>query len=120
MSDPAPATYAFLSVLRRGMAALITPGETPSDVRVAVPLHLSVGGSAPIAMPALALLGPGDIIGFDATAIRRTWPTAGAEAAEPNYFPLVEFAEADLPWRYTPDATNGDRLVPWICIIVAQ
>lgn len=120
MSDPAPATYAFLSVLRRGMAALITPGEAPSDVRVAVPLHLSVGGSAPSAMPALALRGPGDIIGFDATAIRRTWPAAGAEAAEPNYFPLVEFAEADLPWRYTPDATSGDRLAPWICLIVAE
>ena len=26
---------------------------------------------------------------------------------------------ADLPWRYTPDATNGDRLAPWICLIVA-
>ncbi len=114
------ATYSFLSVLRRGLAALITPGEAATDVRVAVPLSLSVGGSAPTGMPALALRGPGDIIGFDATAVRRTWPAAGADAAETNYFPLVEFADADLPWRYTPDATGGDRLAPWIFLIVAE
>jgi hypothetical protein len=120
MSDPAPANYAFLSVLRRGLAALIAPGEQPGDVRVAVPLSLSIGGSAPTGMPALALRGPGDIVGFDATAVRRTWPAAGSDSAEPNYFPLVEFADADLPWRYTPDATAGDHLLPWMCLIVAQ
>jgi hypothetical protein len=114
------ATYSFFSVLRRGLAALIAPGEAATDVRVDVPLSLSVGGSAPTGMPALALRGPGDIIGFDATAVRRMWPAAGADAAEPNYFPLVEFSDADLPWRYTPDATGGDRLAPWICLIVAE
>jgi hypothetical protein len=119
MSDDT-ATYTFLSVLRRGMAALITPGQTATDIRVAVPLSLSVGGSAPTGMPALALRGPGDIIGFDASAVRRTWPAAGADRAESNYFALVEFADADLPWRYSPDGTDGDRLGPWICLVVAQ
>ena len=39
--------------------------------------------------------------------------------AEPNLFPAIEFDQADLPWRYTPArATAGDRLTPWITLIV--
>ena len=56
--------------------------------------------------------------GFDAGAVRRTWPAAGAGNAESNYFPLAELSDADLPWRYSPDAAAGDRLTPWLCLIV--
>jgi hypothetical protein len=117
MSD---AVYEFLSVLRRGLAASI-PAATPAgDARVAVTTSLSVGGQAMTALPALALRGPGDIIGFDAAAICRTWPAANAGNAEPNYFALAELTDADLPWRYTPQATSGDRLTPWLCLIVVE
>ncbi|OAI44438.1 hypothetical protein AYO43_09130 [Nitrospira sp. SCGC AG-212-E16] len=118
MSDNA--SYGFLSILRRGLAALMPVSGPPGDVRVSVPLSLSVGGGEVTSLPALALRGPGDVIGFDAGSVRRTWPAAGADNAEPNYFALVEFSEPDLPWRYTPDATSGDRLLPWLCVIVAE
>ena len=118
MSDPA--TYAFLSVYRSGLAALIQSGGAATDVRVPVPLSLSVGTTSAGALPPLALFGPGDVVGFDSSSVSRIWPGADTERAEPNYFALVEFAEPDLPWRYTPDATQGDRLTPWLCVVVAE
>ena len=113
------AGYGFLSVLRRGLAAKI--GDDPStEPRARITTTFSMAGQAVSGLPAVALLGPGDIVGFDAASVRRAWPTAGATDAEPGYFPLVEFADADLPWRYTPAATNGDRLTPWLCLIVVK
>jgi hypothetical protein len=115
----ADATYSFVSVLRRGLAALVRPGTPAGDARVGVPVSISAGGS-PVPPPPLALRGPGDVAGFDAAAVRRTWPAAGAADAEPNYFALLELNDADLPWRYSPEPTNGDRLAPWLCLIIAE
>jgi hypothetical protein len=117
MSD---ASYAFLSVVRRGLAALVPPGLPAGDARVGVPVQFSVGGAPVTGLPPAALRGPGDVTGFDAGAIRRTWPAANAVGAETNYFALAELDDADLPWRYTPDATAGDRLAPWLCLIVVE
>ncbi len=116
MSD---ASYGFLSVLRRGLAARI-PAAPPAGPRVAVSASFSVGGQAVTGLPPLALRGPGDVVGFDSAAISRTWPTANANSAEPNYFALAEIRDADLPWRYSPQASSGDRLTPWLCLIVVK
>src|SRR5208282_5753375 len=113
MSDDA--SYAFLSVLRRGLAALIQPGTPTADPRIPVPVTLSTGGT-PVTGPALALYGPGDVAGFDPGTVRRSWPADGAANAETNYFALAELTDADLPWRYSPDAAAGDRLMPWLCL----
>src|SRR5205823_4888611 len=48
------------------------------------------------------------------------WPTAGAVNAESNYFPLLELSDADLPWRYSPVGTDGDRLTPWLCLVALE
>jgi hypothetical protein len=39
----APASYAFLSVLRRGLAALVSSGGPATDVRVVVPFTVGRG-----------------------------------------------------------------------------
>jgi Family of unknown function (DUF6603) len=113
------ANYAFFSVLRRGLAALIAPGAAATDPRVDVAVTLAAGG-APVTAPPLALRGPGDVAGFDTSCVRRTWPTAGAVNAESNYFPLIELSDADLPWRYSPAPSDGDRLTPWLCLIALE
>jgi hypothetical protein len=113
------ANYAFFSVLRRGLAALIPAGATSPDPRLDVPVSLSASGT-PVSAPALALRGPGDVAGFDTSSVRRTWPTAGAVDAESNYFPLLELSDADLPWRYSPLGTSGDRLQPWFCLVALE
>jgi len=115
------ASYAFLPWLRRGLATRIsrvdgTDGGAAPNVELETSLSLN-GGSLSATVP-LALHGPGDVIGLDPRAVIRTWPRSGQVECEPNYFPLVEFGQADLPWRYTPAcATSGDRLRPWLCLI---
>src|SRR5207253_1508827 len=99
--------------------AAMIPHGTASAPRVSVPVALTVGGTS-VAPPTLALRGPGDIAGFDSGCVRRTWPAAGEANAESNYFPLLELSYPDLPWRYTPAATDGDRLTPWLCLVVAE
>jgi hypothetical protein len=113
------ASLAFLSVLRRGLAAHI-PASAPAGPRVAVTASLSINGQPASNLPALVLRGAGDVIGFDAGAFARVWPAPGSTNAEPNDFALAEFREPDLPWRYTPQATNGDRLTPWLCLVVLK
>jgi hypothetical protein len=120
MSSGNAASYSFLSVLRRGLGAMIPPSPPVAGPRVAVPVSLSVGGSAATGLPTVAVRGPGDVIGFDSSAVRRIWPAANSDQSEPSYFALLELGDADLPWRYSPDATAGDRLVPWMCLIVLE
>jgi len=65
----------------------------------------------------------GDIIAFDKDVVIRTDPTFKTVISnyEPNYMPLIEFSEADFPWRYTPAiADDLDRLTPWITLIVLK
>jgi len=85
--------------------------------RVTFPAEITLNaGSASVD---ISLLGPGEISGIDPRAVVRTWPKHDIYDAEPNYFPMCEFADADFPWRYTPaGATSEDRLRPWICLIV--
>lgn len=121
MSEPL-ASHSFLPWLRRGVGAEITRvdgGGTPERrAKIAVEVRFN-GDDAKKGSVDLELFGPGEVRGFDARSVIRTWPRAGVMDAEPNYFPLVEFDQPDLPWRYTPARpSSGDRLTPWITLIV--
>ncbi len=39
---------------------------------------------------------------------------------EPNYLAGIEFDTPDFPWLFTPAAPAGDRLRPWIALIVLK
>ncbi len=110
------AQLAFLPFLRRGLSSLIA---APSSARAAVDVAVQVSGAA--AGATLTLRGPGDVAGFDASAIARAWPADGADGIEPNYFPLLELVDADLPWRFTPAAPDAsERLSPWLCLLALR
>jgi hypothetical protein len=113
------ASYAFLSWIRRGISATVDEG-TLRDGRLAIPVDVSFGLGRQ-ATARLGLFGPGEVTGLDPRVVIRTWPTANVHDAEPNYFPMVEFDQFDLPWRYAPAvAPNNDRLQPWLCSDRAQ
>ena len=122
MSD---AGYFFLPWIRRGVGATIAredaPGSTPAP-RATFSVDVSFNAGTLHAKTAeLTLYGPGDITGFDTTAVRRMWPAPDVFEAEANFFPLIEFDQADLPWRYTPARRSGrDRLRPWFCLIALR
>ena len=117
MSGP-DARYAFLPWLRRGLsAAAVLPSSTPAR-RLQVPVEVGLGAGR-VSSVVLEMAGPGEVVGLDRRMIVRTWPRANVRDAEPSYFPMVEFDQADLPWRYSPIAAPADdRLLPWLCLIV--
>jgi hypothetical protein len=119
-------SFTFLPWLRRGVASEITRGEgqlppAGSDpARVAVPVSLTLNETLTTTVP-LSLLGPGEVTGVDRDAIIRIDPTPGVFDVESNYLPLLEFDQADFPWRYTPARAEGEnRLTPWICLVVLR
>lgn len=114
--------YAFFPWLRRGVATQIARTDDDagaSATREAFRFDVTFNVKQHTANVSLQLYGPGDVVGFDARAVIRTWPGADVFEAETNLFPLIELDQADLPWRYTPArATTTDRLRPWLCLIV--
>jgi len=116
------ASYAFLPWLRTGVGAEITrvDGTGPAERRHSLPIAIRFNDDdSKKGDLTLELFGPGEVRAFDARAVIRTWPRPGVMDAEPNYFPIIEFDQADLPWRYTPArATNASRLTPWMTLIV--
>ena len=118
------ATYAFLPWLRRGMVREIDrpDGTLTGAVRAAVPitLGLDAAGDRRTATAPIELFGPGEVVTVDPRVVIRTVPKPAEVDAEPNYFPAVEFAQPDFPWRFTParaDDARG-RLRPWLVLVV--
>jgi hypothetical protein len=116
-----PAALRFLSWARRGAAAHIEEPDmgalAPARVTVDVELRIN---NVP-AQVSLELLGPADVSALDPRAIVRVWPPPETRDAEPNYFPLVELDQVDLPWRFTPRTADANaRIRPWLCLIVVR
>jgi len=126
MSDPALGRYHFLAWSRRGISASLTnpdAGSLPARATLNVQLTLGVqqGGATnpvtPAPMP-VQMFGPGDVIGIDPRHVVRTEPRPFTSNFEPNYLCGIEFDAPDFPWMFTPAAPNGDRIRPWIALIV--
>ena len=111
----ADTTYRFLPWARRGLADRITSPDNGGalSARAKVTVGLTVS-AIPEATYDLSLYGPGDVIGVDPRVIIRTDPRPASTDVEPNYFPLIEFDQPDLQWRYSPAAARDDRLRPRI------
>jgi hypothetical protein len=124
MTQPT-AGLGFLPWLRTGLAGEIDrqDGDPATAPRAGVDVTVTVdaaGDERPVQVT-LPLFGPGDVAGLDARAIIRVAPKPGELDAEPNEFPLVEFAEPDLPWRYTPAVANAaSRVRPWLVLAVLR
>jgi hypothetical protein len=112
-----PARFLFLPYLRRGAATLIGghAGLSLPTPRVVLETRLdiaqNIGGNATLTRP-LELYGSGEISGFDARAVTRTWPGRAVKDAETNSFAHIEFDQPDLPWRFTPYQARGAGFVP--------
>ena len=108
----------FLPWMRRGLATQIA---TSTGVQSsASQVSLSVRAAGKTITQAVRVRGPGHVIGIDRREILRCEPADGSTSFEPNYFPHVEFASADLPWRYTPGSPSGDKLRPWLILVVVR
>ena len=70
----------------------------------------------------LLMRGPEAVAGLSATQVLRSEPRPDSTDVEPNYFPLVEFAAADLPWMFTPARAEDEqgRLRPWLVLVAVR
>src|SRR5581483_4226186 len=75
------------------------------------------------------LFGPGDVAGLDtdpapgnrrSQLVLRSDPPPGAQRFDTSLFVQVEFDNPALPWMYTPLAASGDRLRPWLALVVLE
>jgi hypothetical protein len=122
--------YSFLSWLRQGIAnnILNNDGDNSVKLRAKINVKLKVEATSTKDAPLppqyvdknIQLYGPGDIVGIDKSAIIKFEPKHWITNFEPNYLPYIDFYEEDFPWRYTPAKPNGDRLKPWLTLIVLE
>jgi hypothetical protein len=128
MTDKPLGRYHFLAWSRRGIGASVDnpdQGSLPSRAELDVQLSLSAQqGSTTTVVPAspqkVQLYGPGDLAGIDGRHVVRTEPRNFTVNYEPNYLCGIEFDGPDFPWLFTPAAPNGDRLRPWVALIVLK
>ena len=112
------ANYYFIPSLRQGLAAAVHGPATGERAQLGVTLHLTAdGGDLPSISKPVQLYGPGDVVGFDSRIVTRTDPRADVGDFEPNYFPVIEFADPDFLWRFTADVGDSRGLKPWITLI---
>lgn len=116
--------YTFASWLRRGIGTRVTQpdrlgaGGAGTSERATVPVDVSLNGAG--ISKNFALVGPGDIIGVNPQMVIRTEPLNWISNFEPNYLAFVEFYDEDFPWRYTPARPTGEKLSPWLALLVLE
>lgn len=118
------AKYTFSSWLRNGIGANINQTDNLGDgspsilERATIPIDVQINGQN--IHKNFALHGPGDITGILQNMVVRTEPLHNITNFEPNYIPFIEFYEEDYVWRYTPARATGDKLRPWLVLIVLK
>lgn len=122
--------YQFISAIQQGIAAQTS--ETAGSRR-SLSVDLSVEANKDVVSPApagkrLTIFGPGDVLGINPVAIIRTEPASNVGDFEPNYFPFVEFGEADFLWRYSlgpvvdkeAGKENEKGIIPWLTLLILE
>lgn len=112
----------FVSLLRRGLAAGLETKDEGQAGGPSTALNVRANfGPTLDTLTALNLVGPGDIVGLDSRVVVRTFPRPDEGDAEFEHFALIEFDQADLPWRYTPAKENDSgQLRPWVNLLVLE
>ncbi|MFE2052819.1 hypothetical protein ACFXAS_30580 [Streptomyces sp. NPDC059459] len=110
----------FFSWARIGAGASATGQTLPTSVRFGRDIEGRHEGPT-VPGPELALVGPGDVLGFDHGTVLREEPRPGTPDAPENVLAGVELAHADLPWLLSPAMVPGlvpPTPQPWLALIV--
>lgn len=113
------ARYSFLPWYRTGLAAALNTSHADRG-QLTVGIVAKLGAVSEEFQREVRLIGPGDILGIDPRSVVRVDPRPFTNDFEPNYVATIEFFDEDFVWRYTPQAPAGDRLLPWIALIVLE
>ncbi|NOQ70573.1 MAG: hypothetical protein GQ574_01140 [Crocinitomix sp.] len=135
MPDSILPDYTFLPWLKKGMGnkieepetsgAPVEPGAAIERAKINVKLNItgqSAGGPTTIPIDKeINLIGPGDIVGVNTSAIVKNDPKDKTTDFEPNYLANIQFYDEDFAWRYTPAKANANgQLRPWLFLVVLK
>lgn len=113
--------YDFVPYVRNGLAGAIAGSPGAAPWRAIVKVAFDVCGTGVASVPVsrdLTLYGPGDVVGLDPGQIIRREPAPGTSSAEETFMAQIEFDRPDLPWMFSPSAPAGERLEPWLALVV--
>lgn len=114
--------YTFLPYVRTGLSSALVPpsgGSTRATVPVSVTVQDEKGGSQQVTRE-VTLRGPGDVTGIELPQIIRRVPTPNSRNIEESFLVHVEFDRPELPWLFTPEAPQNERLRPWLVLVVVE
>jgi len=117
----------FLPYLRQGLTTLAEHDKSPGK-RMIIPVKLTLeatdktNGSTKeeTVEKNIALLGPGDVLGFNTNIISRVAPAPNTGNFETSLVPFVEFSEPDFLWRFSSRQVAGKSWIPWLTLIVLK
>lgn len=120
MSDDAILT--FIPWVRRGVGRALAQGAdvdgVPQSGGGELEASVQVGSSS--AKRVMRLRGPESVIGLSPNQVVRMTPPEGTTDFETTGFAAVELLSPELPWAFTPAAPSGDRLLPWLVLVVVE
>ena len=104
-------------------SGLVTAATRDASGRLARHLEVGLHDDAAPGDPATAGISirfrsAADVAQLTDAAIRRRVPAPHSRDAETTKCTHVDFHDPDLPWRYTPEPASGDRLRPWLALVV--
>ena len=118
------ARYQFHSWARKGISSGITEkddlGAGTSVLKERAEILLPVSLNSTVLSKNFAMIGPGDVIGVNRDMIVRTEPLNRITNFEPNYLAFLEFYDEEFAWRYTPASPDGEKLRPWLFLLVLK
>lgn len=114
--------YTFVPWARTGLAAAQeSAGEDPlrATVRVSFTVRDDAATSE-VVERTLVVRGPGDVIGLDPVQIIRRLPAPSTIDAEESVLAHIEFDRPELPWLFSPFASESNRIPPWLALVVCD
>lgn len=119
--------FTFLPFLRSGLTARAAePAADGLRRRVTLGVQPKANGATQgvsAIEKSVDIYSAGDIQGINTSMFAAVEPRKGSKGVEPNYFPYIDFVDADFPWRYSLDVSAGDgkgRIKPWLSLIVLE
>ncbi|CAN5566532.1 hypothetical protein BH10ACT10_BH10ACT10_21300 [soil metagenome] len=86
--------------------------------RLALTLRDTATGQAATGDAPFTLMAAADIGALKPGAVKHLAPAAFSRDAETTKLVHLDLWDPDLPWRYTPRPNSGDRLDPWLALLV--
>lgn len=118
-------TYRFFPTVRAGYRPDSTFSKEPelsdagtTSVTLDVKAEGEEGTTTETTGVDLSIYGPGEVTNLDTDQVVRVEPEPETTDFPPNYFPLVEFDNPQLPWLFSPErADDQGRNRPWVCLV---